>query len=91
VREEESGLAAGLIDTSFHLGNAIGIAIATSVAVVTTAAAHLAAPGIDPAVALTDGFRAAFGMTVVAAVLALAAAVVLIPRKTPAPTHGGVR
>jgi EmrB/QacA subfamily drug resistance transporter len=80
VREEESGLAAGLIDTSFNLGNAIGIAIATSVAVVTTAAAHLADPGVDPAVALTDGFRAAFGMTVVAAVLALIAALALLPR-----------
>jgi MFS family permease len=80
VREEESGLAAGLIDTSFNLGNAIGIAIATSVAVVTTAATHLADPGVDPAVALTDGFRAAFGMTVVAAVLALVAALVLLPR-----------
>jgi EmrB/QacA subfamily drug resistance transporter len=80
VREEESGLAAGLIDTSFNLGNAIGIAIATSVAVVTTAAAHLADPAVDPAVALTDGFRAAFGMTVVAAVLALIAALVLLPR-----------
>jgi predicted MFS family arabinose efflux permease len=48
--------------------------------VVTTAAAHLADPGIDPAVALTDGFRAAFGMTVVAAVLALIAALALLPR-----------
>jgi MFS family permease len=82
VREEESGLAAGLIDTSFNLGNAIGIAIATSVAVVTTAAAHLADPGVDPAVALTDGFRAAFGMTVVAAVLALIAALALLPART---------
>jgi EmrB/QacA subfamily drug resistance transporter len=87
VREQESGLAAGLIDTSFNLGNAIGIAIATSVAVVTTAAMHLADPAVDPAVALTDGFRAAFVMTVVAAALALVAALVLMPRPTP----GGTR
>ncbi len=87
VRDEESGLAAGLIDTSFHLGNAIGIAIATSVAVVTTAAAHLNEPGIVPAAALTDGFRAAFGITVVAAVLALVAALVLLPRAA-APGRG---
>jgi EmrB/QacA subfamily drug resistance transporter len=84
VRDQESGLAAGLIDTSFHLGNALGIAIATSVAVVTTAAVRLADPGVAPSVALTDGFRAAFGMTAVAAVLALLAAVVLIPRH---PSH----
>jgi predicted MFS family arabinose efflux permease len=80
VPEEESGLAAGLIDTSFNLGNAIGIAIATSVAVVGAAAAQLADPGIDPDVALTDGLRAAFGMTAVAAALALVAALVLVPR-----------
>jgi EmrB/QacA subfamily drug resistance transporter len=83
VPEEESGLAAGLIDTSFNLGNAIGIAIATSVAVLATAAAQLADPGIDPDVALTDGLRAAFGMTVVAAALALVAALVLVPRTAP--------
>ncbi|TQM38243.1 MFS transporter [Pseudonocardia cypriaca] len=80
VAEEESGLAAGLIDTSFNLGNAIGIAIATSVAVLGAAAAQLADPGIDPDAALTDGLRAAFGMTAVAAALALVAALVLLPR-----------
>jgi EmrB/QacA subfamily drug resistance transporter len=88
VPEEESGLAAGLIDTSFNLGNAIGIAIATSVAVLAAAAAQLADPGIDPGVALTDGLRAAFGMTVVAAALALVAALVLLPRTAPAHLEG---
>jgi hypothetical protein len=44
---------------------------------------RLADPGVDPAVALTDGFCAAFGMTVVAAVLPLVAALVLLPRRTP--------
>jgi EmrB/QacA subfamily drug resistance transporter len=80
VPERESGLAAGLIDTSFNLGNAIGIAIATSVAVAITEAAQHADPGIHPAAAFTDGLRAAFGMTVVAAALALVAAIVLLPR-----------
>jgi predicted MFS family arabinose efflux permease len=92
VREEESGLAAGLVDTSFHLGNAIGIAVATSLAVATTAAVHLTAPGTAPAEALTAGFRAAFAMTVAAAALALVAAVVLLPRRgrepvAPDPSH----
>jgi predicted MFS family arabinose efflux permease len=40
---------------------------------------------VNPAAALTDGFRAAFGMTVVAAVLALVAALVLLPRPASAP------
>jgi EmrB/QacA subfamily drug resistance transporter len=88
VRQDESGLAAGLIDTSFNLGNAIGIAIATSIAVVTVQAAQLADPGIHPAVALTDGLRAAFGMTVVASALALAAAIVLLPRTALTRRHG---
>jgi hypothetical protein len=88
VPEHESGLAAGLIDTSFNLGNAIGIAIATSVAVATTGAAQHADPGIHPAAAFTDGLRAAFGMTVVAAVLALVAAIVLLPRTAVAPGTG---
>jgi EmrB/QacA subfamily drug resistance transporter len=82
VPEEESGLAAGLVDTSFHLGNAIGIAVATSIAVSVTAAAHLA----DPTAGLTEGFRAAFVMTVVAAVLSLVAALVLLPRRRTEPS-----
>jgi hypothetical protein len=48
VRDEESGLAAGLVDTSFHLGNAVGIAVSTSVTVSVAAAVHHADPGADP-------------------------------------------
>jgi EmrB/QacA subfamily drug resistance transporter len=52
VAEHESGLASGLNNTAFQLGAALGVALATTVAVSNT---H----GAD-AVALTDGFRAAF-------------------------------
>jgi MFS family permease len=81
VREEESGLAAGLVDTSFHLGNAVGIAISTSVAVSVAAAVHLAAPDVAPLVAQTAGLRTAFTVAVGTAALALIAALTLLPRR----------
>jgi EmrB/QacA subfamily drug resistance transporter len=87
VPEQESGLAAGLVDTSFHLGNAIGIAIATSVAVVSTASVYRADPGADSLVALTEGFRSAFGVTVGSAAIALLAALLLLrPNHRAVPT-----
>ena len=46
VAEEESGLAAGLVDTSFNIGSALGIAIAAS-AVVSAAGARAAAAQVD--------------------------------------------
>jgi EmrB/QacA subfamily drug resistance transporter len=54
VAEEESGLASGLNNTAFQLGGALGVAIATSVAVSSTTASP------DRLVALTEGFQAAF-------------------------------
>ena len=82
VREDESGLAAGLVDTSFHLGNAVGIAISTSVAVSVATAVHLANPAADPLVAQTDGLRTAFAVTVGSASIALIAALTLLPGRT---------
>jgi MFS family permease len=87
VPEQASGLAAGVVDTSFHLGNAIGIAIATSVAVVSTASVYRADPGADPLVALREGFRSAFGVTVGSAAVALLAALLLLrPNRRALPT-----
>ncbi|KAB2350395.1 MFS transporter [Actinomadura rudentiformis] len=85
VAEEESGLAAGLVDTLFNIGSALGIATVTSVAV---AVGRVAAtePG-DPSgsvVALNDGLRAAFGVAAVFAVLGLAVALFILTRNRPA-------
>ncbi|WP_158851269.1 MFS transporter [Saccharothrix deserti] len=80
VAEEEAGLAAGLVDTSFNIGSALGIAIVTSVAV--SVAGGVSAS--DPLVALTEGLQSAFLVATVFAGLGLLAALFL-PGKTPSP------
>jgi MFS family permease len=66
--ERESGLAAGLADSSFNIGSALGIAILSTVAV------SRAGPGAGLP-AMTEGFQAAFaaaaGIGGLGAVLAL--------------------
>ncbi|MFD9950780.1 MFS transporter [Nonomuraea sp. NPDC059023] len=81
VAEQESGLAAGLVDTSFNIGSALGIAIVTSVALsVAGGASH-----VDSAVALTEGLRAAFSVAAGFAVLGLAATFLIPGRLRTAP------
>jgi EmrB/QacA subfamily drug resistance transporter len=69
VRPEQSGLASGLVNTSFMLGGALGLAILASLASAQTVAAI--ASGADPLAALTSGYHAAFA---VGAAFAIAAA-----------------
>jgi EmrB/QacA subfamily drug resistance transporter len=73
VRQEEAGLASGLLNTSQQIGGAVGIAILSSVAVSQTQdqlASRVAVPD-----ALVSGFQAAFwvgaGIAAVGFVLAL--------------------
>ncbi|MFE3291701.1 MFS transporter [Rhodococcus sp. NPDC059234] len=66
ARPEEGGLASGIVNTSYQVGSALGLAAATAIAAVAGAGA------LGDRVALTDGFSAAF---VAAAVIALAGAV----------------
>jgi EmrB/QacA subfamily drug resistance transporter len=76
VRPAEAGLASGLITTSQQVGGALGIAALSAIATSTTAGD--VAAGSAPAVALTDGFHAAFATGAVTAFAgALVAAVVL--------------
>ncbi len=58
TKPEEAGLASGLINTSQQIGGAVGIAILSTIAVSTTTDA--VKTGTEQAVALTDGFQAAF-------------------------------
>jgi MFS family permease len=69
---EEGGLASGIVNTSYQIGSAIGLAVMTAIA------AAYGADRIGNPVALTDGFSAAFlGAAVVAVIGAVAAALLL--------------
>ncbi|MGI5158663.1 MFS transporter [Microbispora sp. CA-102843] len=69
ARHEESGLASGIVNTTYQIGSALGLAVMTALA---TSGGAAAANG--PA-ALTDGFQSAF---VGAAVVAAAGAVLTL-------------
>jgi EmrB/QacA subfamily drug resistance transporter len=71
VEESEAGLASGVVNTSFMMGGALGLAILASLAASRTDS--LAASGDGTLAALTGGYHAAF---LVGSVFALAAAVV---------------
>ncbi|WP_412542937.1 MFS transporter [Longispora sp. K20-0274] len=74
---EQGGLASGIVNTTYQVGSALGLAAMTALAT-SHGAAHLE----DPA-ALTDGFSAAF--TGAALVALAAAALALLTLRTPRP------
>lgn len=86
VVEEDSGVAAGLVDTSFNIGGALGIAIVTSIVI----SVERASGAADSAEALTEGLRAAFLVATVFAALGLLAAFFL-PGRTPSAAKLGDR
>ncbi len=80
VRDRESGLASGLINTSQQVGGALGLAVLATIA--NTRTDHvMASAGGDPSAlthALTEGFQAAFLGGAVIAALGLVLTLVLI-------------
>ena len=58
VKEADSGLASGVVNTAFMLGGALGLAVLASVAAARTTG--LAAAGVDPMASLAGGYQAAF-------------------------------
>jgi EmrB/QacA subfamily drug resistance transporter len=58
VAPDESGLASGVVNTSFMMGGALGLAVLASLAAARTDA--LRARGIDSVAALAGGYHAAF-------------------------------
>ncbi|MGH8081916.1 MAG: DHA2 family efflux MFS transporter permease subunit [Lysobacter sp.] len=58
VAPSESGLASGVVNTSFMMGGALGLAVLASLAASRTGA--LSASGFDHAMALVGGYRSAF-------------------------------
>jgi EmrB/QacA subfamily drug resistance transporter len=82
VADHEAGLAAGLVDSSFNIGSALGIAVLTSVAVARTESAVAgASEPIDTASAMTEGFQTAFVVALAIAVLGALLALALFGRK----------
>jgi hypothetical protein len=68
VEPQESGLASGLVNTSFMMGGALGLAVLASAAAARTD--HLAASGSGQLSALLGGYHVAFLLGAAFAVLA---------------------
>jgi MFS family permease len=86
VKPTEAGLASGIVNTSFMMGGALGLAVIASLAVSRTES--LLASGDGRVVALTSGYHLGFlvGALFTAAAAALAAAVL---RPAAMPGYGG--
>jgi EmrB/QacA subfamily drug resistance transporter len=89
VSQEQAGLASGVVNTSFMMGGAVGLAVLASLAGQRTD--ELVASGETQLVGLNGGYHLAF---IVGAVFLVASAVVgavlLRTGKAPAHAHGGV-
>ncbi|WP_248581084.1 MFS transporter [Nocardioides sp. InS609-2] len=82
ARPEEGGLASGIVNTSYQVGSALGLAVMTAIA------ASQGADRISDPTALTNGFSAAFIGAAVIALLGAAAAAAFLRGAPPAdPTH----
>ena len=84
VSSSESGLASGVVNTSFMMGGALGLAVLASLAAARTN--DLLASGAGSVVALTGGYRAAFvvGAAFAAVAALLGSALIRAGRQVPA-------
>jgi hypothetical protein len=85
VAERESGLASGLSNTALQIGQALGVAITSTVAVSRCEDYLTANDGANPLVVLTEGLQSAFVACVVLAGIGVLLALKLLgpPRKAP--------
>jgi MFS family permease len=85
VEPSESGLASGVVNTSFMMGGALGLAVLASIAASRTDA--LLASGDGPLVALNGGYHVAFVVGAMFAVGAAVVAAVLLRTRAAAASH----
>jgi sugar phosphate permease len=73
AKPEETGLASGIVNTSYQIGSAIGLATMVAIAGATTKSLHN--KGTDQIIALNNGFQSAF---LSAGVIAIAGAIIAL-------------
>ena len=76
VEPNQSGLASGIVNTSFMMGGALGLAVLASVA--GSATAHLVANGAEQTIALNGGYHVAFVVGGIFAAVAAAIGVIFM-------------
>jgi MFS family permease len=87
VEPTEAGLASGVVNTSFMMGGALGLAVLASLAAARTSS--LAGVGHDALAALNGGYHVAFVAGAAAAALAAGVAAVFLRSQSPQPGHAG--
>jgi EmrB/QacA subfamily drug resistance transporter len=80
ARREQSGLASGLVNTSYQIGSALGLAIIVAIASSQTATfENIGLPAVE---ALNGGFHTAFIVGTIISVIATAVAIIGLRMKT---------
>jgi MFS family permease len=87
VDPSEAGLASGVVNTSFMMGGALGLAVLASIAA--SRSDSLRASGHGPLAALTGGYHTAFLVGAVFALAAIALGTALLRAALPAPAPEG--
>jgi EmrB/QacA subfamily drug resistance transporter len=89
VARDEQGMAAGVRQTSFQLGVALGVAVLLSIAASRTSAISAHSPHLAASAALTSGFRLSLRILAVISLIAAALSRAMLTRLAPGQPGGG--